>query len=231
MRERYRLEDETHSPIPFHEFIKSIGLINKHYYNSKNSAIHNILSINENSTDHFLNFYLLKELVKLYENEGNSNRFIAIEEIYVLFSSFGYSIKTLRSAILELINITLIDTDEVLTDIDKKNIPDELNITITLKGYYYIKELCTRFHYLDLIIQDTPIFDKDFFNDIYSKFPLSNEEGKRNLKSRVESVKSFLKYIESCEEKQSNRLKSYFGSFLEYIEPNLTKDISRIEKN
>jgi len=120
MRERYRLEDETHSPIPFHEFIKSIGLINKHYYNSKNSAIHNILSINENSTDHFLNFYLLKELVKLYENEGNSNRFIAIEEIYVLFSSFGYSIKTLRSAILELINITLIDTDEVLTDIDKK---------------------------------------------------------------------------------------------------------------
>lgn len=231
MRERFRLENETHSPIPFHEFIKSIGLINKHYYNSKNSAIHNILSINENSTDHFLNFYILKELVKLYENEGNSNRFIAIDSIYDLFSSFGYSIKTLRSAILELINISLIDTDEVLTDVDKKNIPDELNITITLKGYYYIKELCTRFHYFDLIIQDTPIFDKDSFEEIYSSFPLSNEQGKRYLSGRVECVKSFLKYIESCEKKQSNRLKSYFGSFLDYISPNLNKDIRRIEKN
>jgi GTPase SAR1 family protein len=231
LRERVRLESEIHSPIPFHEFIKSIGLINKHYYNSKNSAIHNILSINDNSTDHFLNFYILKELVKLYENEGNSNRFISIENIYTLFSSFGYSIKTLRSTILELINISLIDTDEILTDINKKDIPDELNITITLKGYYYIKELCTRFHYLDLIIQDTPIFDKDSFNEIYSKFPLSSEQGKRNLNGRVECVKYFLKYIKLCEDKQSNRLKSYFGSFVDYIEPNLTKDIKRIEKN
>jgi hypothetical protein len=129
-----------------------------------------------------------------------------------------------------LINISLIDTDEVLTDVGKKDIPDELNITITLKGYYYIKELCTRFHYFDLIIQDTPIFDKDFFNEIYSKFPLSDDEGKRSLNGRVECVKSFIMYIQSCEEKQSNRLKSYFGSFVEYIEPNLTKDISRIEK-
>lgn len=231
MRERFRIEEETHSPIPFHEFIKSIGLMNKHYYNSKNSAIYNILSINENSTDHFLNFYILKELVKLYENEGNSNRFISIDTVYDLFSSFGYSIKTLRSAILELINISLIDTDEVLTDVDKKDIPNELNITITLKGYYYLKELCTRFHYFDLILQDTPIFDKDSFNEIYSKFPLSNDEGKRSLNGRVETVKSFLNYIRKCEEKQPNRLKSYFGSFVEYIEPNLIRDISRIEGN
>ena len=231
MRERFRVEDETHSTIPFHEFIKSIGLINKHYYNSKNSAIHNILLVNENSTDHFLNFYILKELLRLYENEGNANRYISINTIYDLFSSFGYSIKTLRTAIIELINISLIDTDEVLTDIDKKDIPDELNITITLKGYYYIKELCTRFHYFDLIIQDTPIFNEEYFKEIYSKFPLSNEEGKRSLTGRIECVKSFLKYIESCEQKQSNRLKSYFGSFKDYIEPNLLKDINRIEKN
>src|SRR5690606_7690348 len=142
----------------------------------------------ENSTDHFLNFYILKELVKLYENEGSTNRFISIDTIYDLFSSFGYSIKTLRSAILELINISLIDTDEVLTDVDKKGLRDNLNITITLKGYYYIKELCTRFHYYDLIIQDTPIFDKDCFSEIFSKFPLSDDEGKRSLNGPVECV-------------------------------------------
>ena len=231
IRERFRVEQETHSSIPFHEFIKSIGLINKHYYNSTNSAIHNILLVNENSTDHFLNFYILKELVKLYDNDSNSNRYVAIETIYDLFISFGYTTKTLRSAIIELINITLIDTDEVLTDVNKKDIPDELNITITLKGYYYITELCTRFHYFDLIIQDTPIFDIEYFNDIYENFPLSNEDGKRSLSGRVDCVKSFLKYIESCENKQSNRLKTYFGSFMEHIEPNLKKDINNIEKH
>src|SRR5690606_41558833 len=64
----------------------------------------------------------------------------------------------------------------------------------------------------------------------YSKFPLSNDEGKRSLNGRVETVKSFLNYIRNCEEKQPNRLKSYFGSFVEYIEPNLTRDISRIDR-
>lgn len=231
IRERFRKDEEIHSPIPFHEFIKSIGLINKHYYNSKNSAIHNILIPCDNSIDHFLNFYLLKELLKLYENEGSSNRHVSITTIYELFSSFGYPIKILRSAILGLINISLIDTDEVLTDVDKKDIPDELNLTITLKGYYYIKDLCTRFHYYDLILQDTPIFDYEQFKVVNLKFPLSNEEGKRNLSNRLECVKSFIAYIKSCEEKQSNRLKTYFGSFIEYIEPNLEKEINRIEKN
>ena len=226
IRERYRVEDETHSPIPFHEFIKSIGLINKHYYNSKSSAIHNILLPNENSTDHFLNYYLLKELVKLFENEGNTNRFISINSIYELFTQFGFTIKTLRSAILDLI-----DTDEVLTDIDRKKIPNDFNITITLKGYYYIKELCTRFHYFDLIVQDTPIFDNDSFTDIYSKFPLSNESGKRSLNGRVKCLKAFINYLNLCEENQSKRLKTYFGSFKEHINPNMTKDLKRIEKN
>jgi hypothetical protein len=230
IRERFRTGEESHSPIPFHEFIKSIGLINKHYYNSQNSAIHNILKTNENSTDHFLNFYILKELVKLYENEGNSARFISLNSIYDLFSSFGYPIKTLRSAILELIKVSLIDTDDVLTDIDKKDIPDELNLTITLKGYYYIKELCTRFHYFDLILQDTPVFNSELFNEIYSNFPHSNDEGKRNLNARVESTKSFIRYIEDCEKKQSNKLKSYFGTFSEYVKPALTKDLNRIER-
>lgn len=231
IRERFRKENETHSPIPFHEFIKSIGLINKHYYNSRNSAIHNIFTTNLNSTDHFLNFYILSELTKLYENEGNTNRFISINQIYDLFTSFGYPIKTLRSAIIDLINLSLIDTDEIITDIDKKDIPDELNISITLKGYYYIKDLCTRFHYFDLILQDTPIFNNEMFIEIFDKFPFSNEEGKRSLSGRVECVKSFLKYLTICEEKQSNRIKTYFGSFIDYINPVILKDISRIEKS
>jgi len=231
MRERYRTEDETHSNIPFHEFIKSIGLINKHYYNSSNSAIHNLLLTNENSNDHFLNFYILKELVKLYDNEGNTNRYITIDNIYELFTSFGYQLKTLRSSILNLINLSLIDTDEVLTDVDKKSIPDSLNLTITLKGYYYVNELVTRFHYFDLILQDTPVFDEEYFTKIYSKFPLSDESGKRNLYQRVECVEYFIEYIKKCEDDQSNRLINYFGKFSDYIKPNLQRDIKRIKKN
>ena len=230
IRERLRSENETHSVIPFHEFIKSIGLINKHYYNSRNSAVHNLFVTHENSNDHFLNYYILSELIRHFENEGNVNRYISINSIYDLFSSFGYTIKTLRSAIIDLIALSLIDTDEILTDIDKKDIPDDLNLTITLKGYYYIKELCTRFYYFDLVLQDTPIYDEDCFQKIYSSFPLSNEDGKRSLSGRKESVKSFLDYLNKCEEKQSNRIISYFGKFSEHINLNINKDLARIEK-
>jgi hypothetical protein len=229
IRERVRTGNETHSFIPFHEFIKSIGLINKHYYNSENSAIHNILKTNEGSNDHFLNYYILSELIKNFENEGSTNKYISISTIYDLFSSFGYQVKTLRSAILDLINLTLIDTDEVLTDINKKNMPDELNVTVTLKGYYYIKELSTRFHYYDLILQDTAISDLELFETLFTEFPLSNESGKRNLSGRVKCVKLFMKYLKECEEKQSNRITSYFGKFSDHISFNISKDLSKVE--
>ncbi len=230
LRERYRTEYQNHSSIPFHEFIKSIGLINKHYYNSKNSIIQNILLTNEQSTDHFLNYYILQELIKLHEKEGTGNKFTSIEVVYDLFSDFGYSIKTITSSILNLINTSLIDTDQITTDTVSREIPKDLNIAITLKGYYYIKELCTRFCYFDLIIQDTQIYNNDFFKKIKSLFPNSSDDGKRNLASRVTTLKAFIEYLEYCEENQPNKLKSYFGSFTEHIKPNLFKDINTIEK-
>ena len=232
VRERYRVENEITPSIPFHEFIKSIGLINKHYYSSKNSSIHNILLPNENSTDHFVNFYILKQLSNLYDKEGNIDKYVSLNDMIEMFSSLGYRANTIVDSIKKMINLSLVDTDSNLSDVDKKEfIVEQIKLCITLKGYYYVKELITRFHYIDLILQDTPIYDESYFNDIFNLFPLSDESGKRNLNQRLNCVNKFIEYIKFVESNQPNRIILQFGSFYEHIKLNLEKDISRLKNS
>lgn len=228
IRENYR-QDDISNYIPFHEFIKSIGLMNKHYYNSNISAIHNILIPTNDSDDHFLKFYLLSELMNIYELEGNSNKSIKITEIIETFTSFGYRVNSIRESLLNLLTISLIDSDDVVSDIKNIEISDEMNLSITLKGYYYIKNLITSFHYFNLIVHDTPIYDDIKFNEIYSVFPKSNVHGYRSLSKRVEVVEKFIKYLIEKEQEQPVRLLKYFGRFTDHIIPNIEKEIKHIK--
>jgi GTPase SAR1 family protein len=88
--ERIKAEVKNNSSvIPFHEFLKSIGLQNTHYYSSGRSIIHNILTPPPGSTDHLINVYLLKFLDKV-DSSNSSDKFTSLSQIYNLFSSFGY---------------------------------------------------------------------------------------------------------------------------------------------
>ena len=76
------------------------------------------------------------------------------------------------------------------------------NFCISLKGYYYIDELINRFHYLSLVVQDTPIYNKEYFKRINSVFPLSNNDGYQLLSKRKETVDMFIEYLKTEEAKE-----------------------------
>ena len=230
MRERFRVTDQNTQTIPLFEFVKAIGLNNKLYYNSEMSLINNIFIPSTDSDDHFLNLYILKDLFDRLESGGISNKYMAIKEILEKFISFGYRANVVNESIINLIKLNLLDTDEQLSDIEWENLPLEFNVGITAKGHYYFKELCSRFHYLDLVLQDTPIFNKDHFEKIKSQFPLSDNNGKRNLKHRLDTVQNFIEYLKYKDENQASQIKTIYGSMSEYISLNLSADIARIEK-
>lgn len=71
-------------------------------------------------------------------------------------------------------------------------------ISITSVGVYYLQRLVGTFHYLDLILQDTPIYDDKYFDEITTLFPDSDQYGNRNLEMRKKCTEKFVEYL--CKE-------------------------------
>lgn len=215
--------------IPLHEFIKSIGLLNKHYYSSNISFITNIFIPPQESNDHFIKYYLLKELGDHIDKSGNTNKYIENSSVIQKFVSFGYKSSTINSVISELLKQNLIDTSETLSDIEWTNLPDKYFISITRKGYYYLNNLIGSFSYIDLILQDTPIYNMDSLNEIYSAFPTSDSSGKRSLKDRINVSNKFVDYLSKQEKMQPVSLLNTYGSLSSELKIKLQSIFSKIE--
>jgi hypothetical protein len=163
------------------------------------------------------------------EKKGTSGKIVTSTDIIGKFNSFGYRPNVISDSIFVLLKLGLLDTDEQLTDIDWLTLPRDANISITSKGHYYYRNLIIRFTYLDLVLQDTPIFDDVHFQAINSGFPLSNEKGKRLLYDRIETARKFIKYLRHMEAKQPRQLVSTYGSLIDYIGEGLDADIQKMK--
>lgn len=228
MREKFTKGPEDAPSIPIHEFIKSIGLQNKHYYNSDISIIHNLFIPPLDSNDHFLKFYILKELDDALIKKGVIGRYISNEMIVEKLNLLGYRINIANNAIAELIHFGLLETDEQLTDIDWKELPIKYNLTISSKGHYYLNELCCKFHYLDLVVQDTPIFNLAYFEGIRDCFPQSDENGKRLLDRKIQTINLFVEYLDSQESLQPNQLVLAYGKVMDSIKLRLNSELKML---
>jgi GTPase SAR1 family protein len=230
LREVYKEVNRPNKQIiPIHEFIKALGLQNKLYYNSDFSIINNIFLPPKDTNDHFINFYILQRFCEHLDLHGNTNKFISFIDIIDFFKELGYRTNIIISSVKKLIQLELIESDEFISDIELKDIELDIEIGISMKGYYYFKELINRFHYIDLILQDTPIYSKEHFENICSIFPQSNINGKRNLSERVDTVKAFMSYLQEEQDKQAIAVTRIFGKPLENIFVQLNHDIKIIE--
>ncbi|WP_132055591.1 AAA family ATPase [Pseudocnuella soli] len=218
LREKYRSQQRSsHSTIPIHEFFKSIALRNRHYYNSEISIVYNLFTPPVDSTDHFVKLYILRDLEEAIRLRSYTEKLISHKVIVEKLSALGYRINTINSALTSLIKSSLIETDEQLSDVDWVDLPNEFNISLTAKGHYYLKQIIYWFHYLDLVLQDTPIFDSNEFENIVSSFPFSSEKGKRNMFGRKDSVHKFLNYLKLMESKQSSQTRAVYGNLVDEI--------------
>ncbi|MBC7553834.1 MAG: hypothetical protein H7257_07625, partial [Taibaiella sp.] len=231
LHEQFRAENKSsYQVIPIHEFVKSIAVENRHYYNAEISRIMNLFTTLLDSSDHFISLYLLYDLNDLIENKQNFSRYVSSTVIIEKLTNLGYKINTVYDAISKLIKNELIDSDVVFTDVIWKELklPSEFNIGITLKGHYYFKKMLYRFHYYDIVVQDTPIFNDDYFARMKAIFPESSETGKRNVQQKITLVRQFLLYLRSMENKQSNQAKAVYGLFTETISESIENEIKKM---
>ncbi|MDD6209397.1 MAG: hypothetical protein PUB21_02190 [Bacteroidales bacterium] len=219
--------------IPLHEFIKTVALENKLYYNHQSSSIQNIFYPTHNSKDYFVKYWILKRLGNQLSLEGNVSKFVGYNSFIDEFCEYGYKKDALNQELEYLLSNELIDADTVLSDIKWAQLPnDNFSLTITSKGLYYIENLVNTFSYIDLIAQDTPIFDKDKFELIRSVFPLCDKNSKRNMNERLKFVETFIEYLSSIEQTLNpNILIKKYGSVVSNIRANgLIANIERIKE-
>ena len=98
---------------------------------------------------------------------------------------------------------------------------------------YYLLELVNRFHYIDLVLQDTPIYDDNYFNELVRLFPESDESGNRDLNKRILVVEKFLDYLNYAERKDMSFLKNFDNEIImfdvsKHIKNKLDNDLERI---
>lgn len=197
---RQSVSPESTESIPFWEFLKAIALLNKKYYSHHYSSIHNLFSPSSGNSMLFLKVELLRFLFERIEKYGQAEKFIETSQLLEEFTGKGYKLISIINELNELLEFRLVDTDDSSSDKEfNTKLNNHKSISISLKGKYYLETLLTRFSYIELCLQDTPIYGDENFNRIKESFPLSNENGKRNLSKRYENVLLFLEYLENRE--------------------------------
>ena len=173
----------------------------------------------------------LKYLRKQMDVGGNASKYIQVSQLLNFFANIGYKLSVLNLSISELLKKELIETDDLISDIEWKTIgAEDFNICIAAKGDYYLRNAMNRFHYYDLILQDTPIFNKDFFDAIKAQFPHANNKGIRVLEDRLSTVKEFMNYLREMEKTQHHELIKLYGSIVRDVFVfGLKKDFCKIE--
>jgi hypothetical protein len=186
--------------IPIWEFIKSIGLNNKLYYSEANSAIYNVFAPNHQMSDHFLKVRILKYLYDFAKNKGFKEEYLSTNDVVDIFLQASYSRDCVIEELDSLLQNSLLATDRYNIDIEvPNNISADNAIRISNTGIFYLNDLINKFHYIDIILQDTPIFDEHYYKLLLENFPKSDSNGNRNLLKRMKTSEIFIEYLEAQE--------------------------------
>ncbi len=195
------LEYGTGSGIPIWEFVKSIALASKYYYDSSKSMVSNLFLPSANNRNHFTKIRLLTYLLNRITPSNKKTEFIPCSEICAEFVKAGYTIDVIIEELQELFVQRMVSTSELSEDIEEVvEINKESKLSLTPIGLYYIRTLLYKFYYIDLVLQDTPIYDNDYFQLLESSFPHADEFGNRELGLRIKTTRNFIEYLAKQEE-------------------------------
>lgn len=137
------------------------------------------------------------------EDKISKHIYVNVSDLVEAYVKSGYRKDFVVSELEDLVKLGLVESDKYSADVDE--VPTvELHdrIKATYPGRYYIRETIGRFHYIDLALQDVPIFDKEKYNRIRGFFPESDIHGNRAIEDRRKTAIEFVSYLEQQESKE-----------------------------
>lgn len=186
------VDGESKFAFPFHEVFKGSVLGPWKYYKEDRSEVINIFDSRLGSRRQQLATLYLLRYLQLNARIDQSE--VELKDIIEFVSNFGASKELVLTVINRLFTNNLIHTNEKHLDNPK--------FFITLCGGYYINNMCKMFVYVETVMYDTNIFDREIYNKLCEVTYLIENTGdwleRMNLrKSRLEL---FFKYLKDSEE-------------------------------
>jgi len=225
----------TGDGVPIWEFFKSIALESNYYYETQKSSVINLFYPSKSNKNHFTKIRILNYLESKLSSSAKRKDYFLVNELTDLFLKAGYTVDIIEEELQVLFEAKLISTSDYTEDIEELAIIESTSlVSITSVGLYYLKKLLGHFYYIDLVLQDTPIYDENYYQELTNIFPDSDENGNRNLLGRKDTTSKFIEYLNS-EEKKDKKFKSNFTDdsimfdVVDFINSTLSHDINRLD--
>jgi len=150
--------------VPLHEFIRAVIYGDHKYYRQGTSEIMNLFDISTpDGREHFLSSILLAQLDR-WSQRYISDGFVPVSDIYAYAQSIGFNPYQIDWAIKRLLRHNLIELPTKAREAERL-VPTS-HYRITTIGSYYVRKLIRKFTYVDAMIIDTPMVDKDLRDKI-----------------------------------------------------------------
>ena len=197
--------------VAYHEFVKSIMLADRQFYNEDYSPIMNAFNVGAHkNSSHFTSFRLMNVLLahrseSSAEGRGYVSLHLLINDFEQRFDNRDDTVATLT----RLLNRRLIESNTRSSE----SLEGVSHLRVTSAGWYYCRYLTCTFAYLDLVLQDTPFNDVDtekYLRDsVYQVNNMSDREEEKvhRVNARFLRVERFLDYLIA----QENNERKEFG--------------------
>jgi len=150
--------------VPLHAFIRAVTYGDHEHYSPGASEIMNLFDISTpDGREHFLTSILLSQLDR-WSQQSTNDGFVPVSDIYAYAQSVGFNPYQIDWAIKRLLRHGLIELPTKTREAER--LVSISHYRITTIGSYYVRKLIKKFTYVDAMIVDTPIVDKDLSDKI-----------------------------------------------------------------
>jgi hypothetical protein len=183
----YKVQHEGGYTIPLHEFQRAIIYGDSVHYDPGRSPIANLFDVSTvDPKEHFLQPILLGYL-RLPGVESGSEGFVQARRVFAYLQGLGFTPEQIDTAVSRCFAKRLLETGA--RRVPTAQAAPEYSVRIRSVGLYHLDELTTTFTYIDAIVVDTPILDKEMRGMIKEA---------HFLHERLERAMIFCSYLDRC---------------------------------
>lgn len=181
-RKILEIEEESYYTLPLHEFLRAIIHRDGEHYDPTGSTIVNALDLSSaDGREHFL-LPIILCYVDRASQIGGADGYVTRDSVYALAQELGFQVEQSRSAVTRCVEKHLLATPS------GSRSDDHSKLRITTAGAYTAKKMIGMFTYLDAMIVDVPIIDRQ------TRAVIGHE---KHIDGRLSRALTFLDYLDS----------------------------------
>lgn len=174
--------------IPLQDLVKSVLLGDSEYYDSTRSPIGNLFDIAFGGrSEHFI-CPILIEYLQARGSEVGAEGYVEVSDIYGFAQQLGFAVDTISGALERTTRARFITK----SGFDRRSREEPRAYRVAPCGLYATRKLARSFTYIDAMIDDTPIADREFFATVQ---PISHNAA---LDARLRRAERFVEYLDSA---------------------------------